>query len=127
METRLAKLSPAKVRITIVTPYEQLRQTLGLINSAQTVERVLAPYEFLLLLLDYYATQWQGRILGFDQAAANVYRSFDQKLIRKIGACDAKIAAIALANGPAVLTANRRDFELVPGLIVEEWPSDPAP
>jgi tRNA(fMet)-specific endonuclease VapC len=32
-----------------------------------------------------------------------------------------KIASIALANDALLLTANRRDFEKVPGLQLENW------
>ena len=34
---------------------------------------------------------------------------------------DIKIASIAIANDALVLSANLRDFELVPGLRVENW------
>lgn len=34
---------------------------------------------------------------------------------------DLKIASIAIANGLTLLTSNTRDFEQVPGLIVEDW------
>lgn len=39
----------------------------------------------------------------------------------RIGSMDIKIASIAIANDALVLSANLRDFELVPGLRVENW------
>jgi tRNA(fMet)-specific endonuclease VapC len=38
-----------------------------------------------------------------------------------IGAYDAQIAAIALANGCTLVTHNVSEFSRVPGLTVEDW------
>jgi tRNA(fMet)-specific endonuclease VapC len=34
---------------------------------------------------------------------------------------DLKVAAVAIATGALLLTANRRDFRQVPGLRFENW------
>lgn len=44
-----------------------------------------------------------------------------QKSKIRIGAMDLKIAAIALAADTLLLTANRQDFEKVPGLRFANW------
>jgi tRNA(fMet)-specific endonuclease VapC len=38
---------------------------------------------------------------------------------------DKKIAAIAIANKALLLTANRRDYEQIPGLRFENWMDEP--
>ena len=59
-------------------------------------------------------------IAPFDVAAA---RQFDELRRQKlcIGSRDLKIAATALVNHALLLSANRIDFERVPGLRVENW------
>lgn len=39
----------------------------------------------------------------------------------RLGTMDLKIAATALVHDALLLSANRRDFERVPGLRVENW------
>jgi tRNA(fMet)-specific endonuclease VapC len=39
----------------------------------------------------------------------------------KISMSDRKIAAITIANNALLLTANRRDYEQIPGLRFENW------
>ena len=57
-------------------------------------------------------------LLPFDQAAAERFAAIR---LLPIGTMDKKIAAIALATGSLLLTANRRDFCQVPGLRIEDW------
>jgi predicted nucleic acid-binding protein len=121
LEARLQTVPLAESWITIVSPYEQLRAALGLINSAKSIGEQVDSFGLLAGLLEHFANRWQGRILPFDQGAARVYRGFSPKLVRRIGSRDARIAAIALARGATLLTANLSDFRQVPGLAVADW------
>ncbi|MFO0810276.1 MAG: type II toxin-antitoxin system VapC family toxin [Gemmataceae bacterium] len=56
----------------------------------------------------------------FDAPAADKFDRLRAAKMR-IGTRDLKIAAICLVTGGVLLTANRRDFEKVPGLRFENW------
>lgn len=63
-------------------------------------------------------------ILDYDHAAARRYgelRTYLDKQGTPIGPLDQQIAAHALALGVTLVTNNTREFERVPGLVVENW------
>ena len=63
-------------------------------------------------------------VLDYDQAAARKYgelRAYLDKQGTPIGQLDQQIAAHALALGLTLVTNNLREFERVPGLVVENW------
>jgi len=101
----------------IVSVEEVFRGWLALINRLRDVHRQLPAYvrlgQFLTLLGD-----WE--IVPFDGRAADQFVSLRRRRIR-IGAMDLKIASIALVNDALLVTANLRDFSLVPGLRCENW------
>lgn len=121
IEERLQSIPVEQVRITVITPFEQLKECLGKINSASDPANQVAAFRLFLKLLDHYSRRWTGRILPFDELAITEFRRFRPELIRRIGRRDAQIAAIALANRAALMTSNKRDFQQVPGLRVEDW------
>lgn len=66
-------------------------------------------------LFDFFS---QFEILPFDEKAAEIFEGFGRI---RIGSMDRKIAAIAIANNALLLTANKRDYENIPGLRFENW------
>lgn len=63
-------------------------------------------------------------IIAFDEAAAREAADIRATLSRAgalIGPYDILIAAQARARGAILVTANRREFERVPGLMVTDW------
>jgi tRNA(fMet)-specific endonuclease VapC len=59
-------------------------------------------------------------ILSFRQAAIEQFEQF-KALKLGVKAMDLRIAAIALDYGAVVVTRNRRDFECIPNVKVEDW------
>jgi tRNA(fMet)-specific endonuclease VapC len=64
------------------------------------------------------------RSLPFDEKSAKTFAiirdTLESQGIRK-GVYDMMIAAIAVANNMTLVTHNTKDFEVVPGLIFEDW------
>jgi tRNA(fMet)-specific endonuclease VapC len=59
-------------------------------------------------------------LLDFDQVASDRYAELRGRKIR-IGTKDLRIAAVVVAAQGILVTRNRRDFERVPGLRIEDW------
>jgi tRNA(fMet)-specific endonuclease VapC len=103
---------------TVVNVEEQLRGRLGQVadGADDEVKRGLA-YRWLAdtnQLLSLF------QILPYDDRAQLVFRDLKVQRVRT-GPQDLRIGSIALAEGGVVLTRNRRDFERIPGLKVEDW------
>jgi tRNA(fMet)-specific endonuclease VapC len=117
LTARLGDPSNQPYGITIVSLVEQFRGWSAEINKARDLAQQVRAYGRLSDLIGLI----RGMIvLPFDDRAAEEFaRLRDQKV--RIGTMDLKIAAVALANGALLLSANRRDYEKVPGLRVENW------
>jgi tRNA(fMet)-specific endonuclease VapC len=63
-------------------------------------------------------SDWE--IVPFDERAADQFADLRRRRIR-IGTMDLKIASIALVNAALLVTANLRDYSLVPNLRCENW------
>ena len=114
---RLTAVPPAAVFTTVVTLREQLRGRLTAVDQASEGADLLLAYDRLLATVRYFA---HVNVLPFTPAAAAALQKLRDQRIR-IGTQDLRIAAIVLAAGGTLVTSNRRDFEKVPGLTIEDW------
>jgi tRNA(fMet)-specific endonuclease VapC len=115
---RLAALPPSEiVGVAIVTIEERMRGWLAVIAKEKQAIRQVVGYQELARLFEFYQ---EFEIILFDEAAARQFDDLRAQRLR-LGAMDLKIAAIALVTKALLLSANRRDFERVPGLRVENW------
>lgn len=114
---RIAQTQPGDVATTVITMYEQLRGRLAAVNRNQADQELQKNYERLQATHAYYC---QVPVLLFDAAAVTLYRTLINQGLR-IGAQDLKIAAIALSHQASIVTSNRRHFDRVPQLQVEDW------
>ena len=115
LSARLRAVTGTPVTIPIIAVEEQMRGWMSSIAKERHVERQVSSYRRLAYLFEFF-TQFQ--IAAFDDAAA---ARFETLSAVRVGTMDLKIAAIALSTGALLLTANRRDFERVPGLTFDSW------
>jgi tRNA(fMet)-specific endonuclease VapC len=103
--------------VAIITVEERMRGWLAVIAKEGTALRQVAGYRELARLFEFYQ---EFEIVPFDESAALQFDDLRTQRLR-LGTMDLKIAATALVNDALLLSANRRDFDRVPGLRVENW------
>ena len=103
--------------VAIVTVEERMRGWLAVIAKEKAAIRQVVGYRELAKLFEFYQ---EFEIAPFDELAAQKFDDLRKQRLR-IGTRDLKIAATALVNNALLLSANRTDFERVPGLRFESW------
>lgn len=118
LSQRLDALSADEVvAVSVVSVEEQMRGWLAAIAKERFAKRQVTAYRELANLFDFFA---EFTIALFDELAADKFDELRSAKIR-LGTMDLKIAATALVNQATLLSGNRRHFERVPGLRVEDW------
>jgi tRNA(fMet)-specific endonuclease VapC len=102
---------------TVVNVEEQMRGWLAEINRWRQIPKQVPAYKRLAALFKFFSN-WE--IADFDRRAADQCEHLRKQRLR-IGTQDLKVASIALVQNALLLSANLRDFRLVPGLSVENW------
>jgi tRNA(fMet)-specific endonuclease VapC len=115
LAARLATVVDETIGVTIISVEEQMRGWLASIAKERQPRRQVGPYKELARLFDYFS---EFEIVLFNDLAAEQFSQFNRI---RIGTSDRKIAAIAIVNGALLLTANRQDYEKIPGLRFENW------
>jgi tRNA(fMet)-specific endonuclease VapC len=93
------------------------RDGLAQIRKAATPQARIVAYERLKETLALFLDL---QVLGYNAAAEHIFHEQRKAGIR-IGSLDLRIAAIAIAHNGVLLTRNRRDFEKVSGLSLQDW------
>lgn len=128
LSNRIARGHPALVRrmaasadqefaVPVICVEEQCRGWLASINRSHDVRGQIDPYDRLAKLIEFLCN-WE--IAPFDAPAADEFERMRIGRVR-VGTQDLKIACTAIVHGALLLTANLRDFRLVPGLRAENW------
>jgi tRNA(fMet)-specific endonuclease VapC len=116
--TRLTEIPQTEViGVSIVTVEERMRGWLAVIAREKQAIRQVLGYKELSRLFEFYQ---EFEIVLFDEAAARKFDDLRAQRLR-MGTMDLKIAATALIHDAILLSANRSDFERVPGLRIQNW------
>jgi tRNA(fMet)-specific endonuclease VapC len=112
----------SEAAVTIITVQEVFNGWVAQLNQPKTDrERLLDQYHQFYRATELFRTI---QILEFDGQAYDRYTQLvaqNPELRKKRIQQNVRIAAIALSNNATIVTRNRRDFELVPGLEIEDW------
>jgi tRNA(fMet)-specific endonuclease VapC len=106
-----------QLAVTIITIEEQLRAWYTQVRRARDRDRLARAYQGLFEVAE---TSKYIRVLPFTSHAVERYFDLRSQLPR-LGKMDLAIAAIALEYDGIVVTRNRRDFEQVPDLQLDDW------
>jgi tRNA(fMet)-specific endonuclease VapC len=113
------QVAPQSPDITIVTRIEVLRGRFESVLKAADADALLRAQDRLAAAEMDLA---KYTIVPFDVAAGIEFDRLRQdKKIKKIGRRDLLIACIALARRATLVSRNVHDFQLVPGLRLENW------
>ncbi len=102
---------------TVITVEEQMRGWLQVIARYRELQQQADYYDKLIGFIRFFS-KW--KILPMRESAIRIFLDLQQARLR-IATTDLKIAAISLANNATLLSRNARDFQLVPGLHVQDW------
>jgi tRNA(fMet)-specific endonuclease VapC len=117
LRERLARLAPDAVSVSAVTVEESLRGRLALLSRRMEGEARIRAYAKLIETVHFVNSI---PIVPFDSSSETQFQSL-QSLRLRVGTQDLKIAATGLAHKLIVVTRNRRDFERIPNLHIEDW------
>jgi tRNA(fMet)-specific endonuclease VapC len=117
LAARMAQHKPADFALCVVSFHEQTLGANTFISRARTTADVVRGYTLFAEILSGFVG---ATVLPFDTAAGAVFDGLRAQRVR-IATMDLRIAAVALTQGLVLLTRNRADFSLVPGLVIEDW------
>ena len=117
LRDRLASFPPEEVAVRVVTVEEVLRGRLAILARRSEGEARVHAYTKLLETVQFLSTI---PVVPFDMACEQQFQALRAMRLR-VGSRDLRIAATALVQNVVLITRNRRDFEQVPGLMLDDW------
>ena len=114
---RLASFPPEEMAVSVVTVEEMLRGRLAILARRSAGEARSHAYTKLLETVHFFSTI---PVVPFDMAYEQQFQGLRAMRLR-VGSRVIRIAATALVHSVVLIIRNRRDFEQVPGLRLDDW------
>ena len=117
---RAAVIPRHEQTVPIVVLEEIMRGRLHIIRQAEAGQATISLARAYDLFAQTARDMQQIMILSYTSQADVLYRQWRQQKIRG-STHDLRIAAICVTHAARLISRNRRDFEWIPGLLVEFW------
>ena len=117
LAARMAGHPTADFAVSVISLHEQTLGAQTFLGRARTSADLVRGYLLLRQIFDSFVSI---QMVPFDTQAATALDGLVAQWIR-ISAMDLRIAAVALAQRLVLLTRNARDFNRVPGLVIQDW------
>lgn len=115
--SRVLSTPSTNLATSVITVEELLTGWYTRIRKTRDQEKVAIAYDGLWETVEFLKTI---RILPFSRPAVERYSELRTEH-RRSGRLDLAIAAIVLEEKAILITRNRRDFEKIDGLVMEDW------
>lgn len=115
--TWLADQPPASIFTTAITEAE-------ILYGVRLLPDGKRKHELLAAIAPIFAEDFAGRVLPFDEDAADAYATLAvarRQIGRPISQFDAQIAAISASRGAAIATRNVADFADIGLVVIDPW------
>jgi len=117
---RAAAIPLHEQAVPVIVVEEIMRGRLNIIRQAEAGRASISLARAYELFEDTFADFRGLHILSYTVQTEALYQEWRQQGFR-LGTHDLRIAAICVAHSVTLISRNRRDFERVPGLVIEFW------
>jgi tRNA(fMet)-specific endonuclease VapC len=114
---RLESVPPGSVAFSVITAEEMIRGRLAMLARRPHGQARVHAYRKFLETVRFCAAV---SVVPFDTGCETKFQEL-RSLKLRVGSQDLRIASTALVRGLTLVTANRKDFERVPGIEIEDW------
>ncbi len=117
LSARIAQHSKTDIGFSLVSFHEQVLGCHTFIARSKTSSELERGYGMLGRVLQDFA---KAPVIAFDAPVVATFESLRRQRL-KVATMDLRIAATALCHQLTLVTRNLKDFQHVPGLLVEDW------